>query len=57
MASGGILNWDWYMNSRRAQFLSSLMTRTGARIFYAAIGIGLVVFGALLAGGMIEMKR
>ena len=48
---GAILNWDWYMNHRKARFLVRLLGRDGARIFYGIIGLGLVILGILLLLG------
>ena len=54
--SGAIFNWDWYMNSRRARLLVKLITRTGARVFYAALGLFLIGLGALGLLGMIDLS-
>jgi hypothetical protein len=43
--SGAIFNWNWFMNSRRARFVSMILTRTGARIFYGLLGITLIIIG------------
>lgn len=51
---GGIFNWDWFMNHRKAQFLINLVSRTGARIFYAVFGLAFVVFGILFILGIIK---
>lgn len=50
---GGVLDWDWIMNSRRARMFVALFGRQGARIFYVILGviIMLVGFVALIAGG------
>lgn len=46
-------NWDWYMNSRKAQFMVKIMGRNGARAFYAILGIGLATFGGLMSAGAV----
>lgn len=46
--AGGAFNWNWYMEHRKARFVSSLMGRNGARIFYVVFGFGMTVFGAVL---------
>ena len=51
---GGVLNWDWFMNHRKAQFVCSICGRGGARIFYVVLGAALVTFGVLLATGVIR---
>lgn len=53
---GAVLNWDWFMNNRRARFFVSIFGRNGARMFYGLLGSALVVVGFLLALGVIESK-
>ncbi len=48
--AGAILDWEWFMTSRRAAMFVRLLGRTGARIFYALLGLFLVGVGA--AGGL-----
>lgn len=38
-----IYNWDFFFNNRRARFFVSLIGRKGARIFYAILGLVLIV--------------
>jgi len=52
-AGCGIFDWEWVMTSRRARFLSQLITRTGARAFYAVVGVGMIVVGTLMTIGVI----
>jgi hypothetical protein len=40
-------NWDWYYNNHRARLIVAIFGRTGARIVYAILGLGLLVFGVL----------
>lgn len=54
---GAGFDWEWFMNHRKAQVMCSIFGRTGARIFYGILGSGLVVFGALLATGMIQDSK
>ncbi|MGK7878734.1 MAG: immunity 17 family protein [Crocosphaera sp.] len=51
---GAILNWDWYMNHRKARFLVKILGRGGARVFYGVLGLGLIILGGLLLFGFIE---
>jgi hypothetical protein len=51
---GAIFDWDWFMNNRKARFFVTILTRNGARIFYALLGIGFIVFGILFAMGIIK---
>lgn len=53
---GAGYDWDWFMNHRKTRFFVAVLTRTGARIFYALLGGGLVTLGALLALGVISDK-
>ena len=54
---GGVMNWDWFMNHRKAQFVCGLCGRGGARVFYVVLGAALVTFGVLLASGVIQDTR
>ena len=54
---GAIFDWDWFINSRKARFFVSILGRTGARIFYGVLGVGIVVLGGLLAAGVIEQNN
>jgi hypothetical protein len=53
-AAGGIFDWEWFMNSHKARFMSTILTRTGARIFYVILGLGIVVLGTLITMGVIQ---
>lgn len=46
-AAGGVYGWGWFMNNSKARFVSMVLTRTGARIFYVVLGVGLALLGAL----------
>ncbi len=48
--AGAILDWEWFMTSRRAAMFVRLLGRTGARVLYAILGVFLVGLGA--AGGL-----
>lgn len=54
---GAVLDWDWFMNSRKARFFVSVFGRDGARVFYGLMGAALVVLGVLLGSGVIEGTR
>jgi hypothetical protein len=53
---GAALDWDWFMNSRKARVLVRFLGR-GGRIFYALLGLGIFVFGILYAAGIIRDAR
>ena len=46
---GAILNWDWFFRARKSAIIDKLFGRTGARIFYAILGVILVVGGIWFA--------
>ncbi|HTU24586.1 MAG TPA: immunity 17 family protein [Pirellulales bacterium] len=51
------LDWDWFMNARKARWIVNMAGRTGARIFYGVLGGVLVVLGALELIGIVELSR
>lgn len=51
---GAWRNWDWFFAWSPAPLVVALLGRTGARIFYAIIGAGLIVGGTLAGFGIIE---
>ena len=46
-----VYKWEWLMNDFRVKFLSIILRRAGAKVFYICLGIGLAIFGLLLAVG------
>jgi hypothetical protein len=54
---GAVMDWEWFMNSSRARIFVTIFTRTGARIFYILLGLGLAVLGVLMAMGIIQDHR
>lgn len=34
-----VFNWNWFFNNRRARGLVNIFGRSGARIFYALLGL------------------
>ena len=48
---GAIFNWSWITEDPRAHFISSLLGRTGMRIFYVLLGLFITGLGVLLAVG------
>jgi hypothetical protein len=53
-ALGGVFDWEWFMNNRKALFMTSILSRTGARIFYVLLGLAIMVLGTLVAMGIIQ---
>ncbi len=54
---GAGFNWDWFMDHPKARFFSGIFGRTGARLFYGLLGVGLVVLGGLFVIGVIRDTR
>lgn len=54
---GAAFDWDWFINSRKAQFFVSIFGRNGARVFYGILGVVLAVLGALLTFGVLKNAR
>lgn len=47
-------NWDWFFAWPPAPMFVALFGRTGARIFYVLLGLGVIVGGILAGLGIIE---
>lgn len=45
---GSVFNWDFFFNSRKARTFVNLIGRNGARIFYAVLGIVLIIVAIIL---------
>lgn len=49
---GAVMDWNWFMNSRRARFFVAIFGRTGARIFYILLGLFIIgMAGIIYLGG------
>jgi hypothetical protein len=48
-----VLDWDYLMNHPKARPVTALVGRTGARVFYALIGLVIVAAGIAIATGLI----
>ena len=53
---GAVCDWDWFMNNRKARFFVKVFGRNGARVFYALLGLALIVIGMVGVLGIVEMK-
>ena len=51
---GAAFDWDFFINSRKAQLFVTMFGRTGARIFYGVLGLAIVVLGALITLGVLK---
>lgn len=54
---GGIMDWEWFMNSRKGRRMVRLIGRRGARILYVCLGLFLIVLGVLMAVGILDPSR
>ena len=45
--AAALLDWDWFFKNRRAKFFVDTFGRNGARIFYALLGVAIIVIGFL----------
>ncbi|MCQ3931630.1 MAG: hypothetical protein DPW16_14325 [Chloroflexi bacterium] len=49
---GAVMDWNWFMNSRRARFFVAIFGRMGARIFYVLLGLFIIgMAGIIYLGG------
>ena len=51
---GAALDWEWFMNSRKARLFVGIFGRNGARIFYGILGSVITIIGALMTLGIIK---
>ena len=51
---GAAMDWDWFMNSRKAQLFVTLFGRNGARVCYYVLGAVIIVLGLGIAFGLIQ---
>ena len=51
------LDWNLFMQSRKAQWIVGIFGRNGARVFYGILGLGLMVLGGLIAAGVLVNRR
>lgn len=51
-----VKDFNWFMNNRKAKIITKLLTRRGARYFYATIGVMMFVFGAMNVMGIVSMS-
>ena len=54
LAVAAFLDWQWFMNNRKARRLSNLIGRGAARITYMVIGLLGIAVGILQAIGFVQ---
>ncbi len=50
------MDYDFFMNDKKAWIFVKLLGRNGARVFYVIVGAAFVVAGVLFAAGIITNK-
>jgi hypothetical protein len=55
--AGGVFDWEWFMNNRKAQALVNLLGRGGARLFYVILGLAIAILGLLITFGVVASGR
>jgi len=53
---GAALDWDFFMESRKARLFVGMLGRNGARVFYGILGTGIAVFGTLGVMGVVDLS-
>ncbi len=43
--AGAALNWEWFMGDPKAKVFARMFGRTGTRVFYILLGVGVVIIG------------
>lgn len=46
--AGAAFNWDFFFNARKSRTIVNIIGRTGARIFYAVLGIFIIFCGIMV---------
>ena len=49
-----VSDWEWFFNHPKAKLFTWLLGRTGARLFYGVLGLGLVGLGGAVLLGMVS---
>ena len=52
VVAAAIFNWQWYYELHKARLVEGFCGRKGARLFFAVLGLGLILLGGAIAGGM-----
>lgn len=55
--AGGLCNWHWFMNARKARALVRMIGPGAARVFYMLLGLVIAVYGVLLTVGTVGGAR
>ena len=55
--AGGVFDWEWFMNNRKAQALVNWLGRGVARVFYVILGLAIAILGLLITFGVVASGR
>jgi drug/metabolite transporter superfamily protein YnfA len=55
--AGGVFDWEWFMNNRKAQAFVNWLGRGGARVFYVILGLAIAILGLLITFGVVASGR
>jgi len=55
--AGGVLDWEWFMNNRKAQVFVNWLGRGGARVFYIILGLAIAILGLLITFEVVASGR
>jgi small neutral amino acid transporter SnatA (MarC family) len=50
------MDFDFFMNHRKARFFVKILGRNGARIFYVLLGIAMIIVGVGFFTGIIPLQ-
>ncbi|MDP6442563.1 MAG: Imm17 family immunity protein [Pirellulaceae bacterium] len=54
----GIMNWEWCFQLRKAQWVETRWGRKGARLFFSALGLVLILLGiAIGVSGQLRRRQ
>jgi small neutral amino acid transporter SnatA (MarC family) len=54
--AGAVLDWEWFITNYRAAVFVRILGRSGARLFYALLGLSLTALGLAGAFGLIPPR-
>jgi small neutral amino acid transporter SnatA (MarC family) len=54
--AGAVFDWEWFMTNYKAAFFVRILGRSGARLFYALLGLSLAALGFAGAFGLIPPR-
>lgn len=55
--AAAVLDWEWFFTNRRAAPFVRVFGRSGARIFYGLLGVGILVLGFSMLGFSASLSK